>query len=43
MQGKWNRQSVLCVGEDLAVGEGDLELGVLGVEIVLQTVEIAAA
>ena len=33
----------LCVGEDLAVGEGDLELGVLGVEIVLQTVEVAAA
>ena len=34
---------VLCVGEDLAVVEGDLEFGVLAVEIVLQTVEVTGA
>ena len=32
-----------CVGEDLAVAEGHLELSVLAVEIVLQTAEVAAA
>ena len=33
----------LCVGKHLSVVEGDLEFGVLAVEIVLQTVEVAAA
>ena len=33
----------LRIGEDAAVVEGDLELGVLRVEVVLQAVEVAAA
>ena len=33
----------LCVGKGLAIGKGDLQLGVAAVEIVLQAVEVACA
>ena len=35
--------ALLGIGEDLAVVEGDMQLGVLAVKIVLQSVEIACA
>lgn len=35
--------TILCVGEEFAVGEGDLEFGVLRVEIVLEAIEVAGA
>ena len=33
----------LCVSEGFAVGEGDLELGIFGVKIVLEAVKVAGA